>query len=167
MPLLFAILLSLITAFEPAHKFHVTYCRIAVEGTTAVARDRFFKDDLEQTLANVTQNPAYSMDVSQKQDSLFLAYFDERFSISDGNAALKGTLLSSGEELEGAETMWWVLIQYDASTPIRKVDMVNKLLVETFEDQKNIVQIQHFPSEKTWSLYFVEDDLAYSLKLDQ
>ena len=167
MPLLFAILLSVITAFEPAHKFHVTYSRIAVEGTTAVARVRFFKDDLEKSLANVTHNPAYSMDISQKQDSLFMAYFSSRFTISDGKQDLKGALLSSGEELEGAEAMWWVLIQYDAPSPIQKLDMVNKLLIETFEDQKNIVQIQQFPSEKTWSLYFVEDDLSYSLKLDQ
>ncbi|NQV73280.1 hypothetical protein HQ496_09160 [bacterium] len=167
MPLLFAILLSVVTAFPPAHKFHVTYSRIAVEGTTAVARVRFFKDDLDKSLANITQNPTYSMDVSQKQDSLFLAYFNTRFTISDGNEALKGALIGSGEELEGAEKMWWVLIQYDAAAPIQKLDIVNKLLIETFEDQKNIVQIQQFPSEKTWSLYFVEDDLEYSLQLDQ
>ena len=167
MPLLFSILLSLITVLPSAHKFHVSYSRIAVEGTTAVTRVRFFKDDLEKALASATANPSYSMEISEKQDSLFLAYFNSRFTLNDGNADLAPALMGSGEELEGAEAMWWFLIQYEAPTPIKKLNIVNKLLIESFIDQKNIVQIQHFPSETTWSLYFVEDDLTYSLDLVQ
>ena len=39
--------------------------------------------------------------------------------------------------------------------------MEQRILAEIFDDQKNIVQIQHFPSEQTYSLYCAEDAWEY------
>jgi len=82
--------------------------------------------------------------------------------VRDGSA-LKSDLISSGEEQEGQESMWWYMIQYQSPEPIQALHFTNTLLLESFEDQKNIVQVQHFPSEKSWSLYFVEDNVEYTV----
>jgi len=166
MTFLFAVIIALLASPQPAHKFHVSYSRVAVEGTTLVSRVRFFKDDLETALAAAASSPTFSMEISQKQDSLFLAYFSPLFTLNDGSSFLTGSIIGSGEEFEGSQAMWWYLVQYEAQSPIKKLHIVNKLLVETFEDQKNIVQVQHFPSEKTWSLYFVDDAEDYDLSFN-
>ncbi len=59
------------------------------------------------------------------------------------------------------------MLEFEADLPIQKVHLTNTLLLEHFEDQKNIVQIQHFPSEKSWSLYFVEDAKEFSLDFEK
>jgi len=148
------------------HKFHVTYSRIAVEGTTVAARVRFFGDDLSEALAKAQSIESYQIDASARQDSVFLAYFNSHFVLNDGHSILTGTLMGSGQEMEGQEPMWWYVVQFEAESPIERLHITNRLLKESFEDQKNIAQIQHFPSEKTWSLYFVDDDIDYLLEFD-
>jgi hypothetical protein len=165
LPLLL-ILTSLLSPEVAPHKFHVTYSRIAIEGNTVVARVRFFSDDLGTALGKELKQENYRVTASAEQDSLFLAYFDRHFILTDGDSTLDGILMGSGEEMEGKEPMWWYLIQFEAEKPLSKLHITNKLLTEAFEDQKNIVQIQHFPSEKTWSLYFVDDDLDYLIEFD-
>ena len=155
------------SAAKGAHKFHVSYARVAVEGTTVVARGRFFKDDLGTTLAAYSETDLDVLEISAAQDSLFQAYFNEQFVFNADEITLEGRLIGSGEEILGKETMWWYMLEFEADLPIQKVHLTNTLLLEHFEDQKNIVQIQHFPSEKSWSLYFVEDAKEFSLDFEK
>ncbi|MGB0651497.1 MAG: DUF6702 family protein, partial [Rhodothermales bacterium] len=60
------------------HDFHVSYSRLAVEGSTAVVRIRLFKDDLGQSLA-AREGRDLMVDISPEHDSLFTAYFNESF----------------------------------------------------------------------------------------
>ena len=59
--------------------------------------------------------------------------------------------------------MWWYLLEFQASSTIEGLHVDQRMLGEIFEDQKNIVQIQHFPSEKTFSLYCAEESWEYTL----
>jgi len=161
-PFLLAFLVNLSSPDQ--HKFHVSYSRVAVEKGDVVVRVRFFADDLNVALARAQKIPTYTNTAGSKPDSTFLAYFNTHFRIAtrDGSA-LKSDLISSGEEQEGQESMWWYMIQYQSPEPIQALHFTNTLLLESFEDQKNIVQVQHFPSEKSWSLYFVEDNVDYTV----
>ena len=150
-------------AREPvAHDFHVTYSRLAVEGTMAVVRIRLFKDDLAEALSEREKRDVL-VDTSPSSDSLFVAYFHEGFVMTSGTERLKGRLVGSGEEVVGKEPMWWYLLEFTAENPIAGLTIEQRLLSEMFEDQKNIVQIQHFPSEKVYSLYCTEDAWKYDV----
>lgn len=166
---MFWIILSSFLMASPgveAHKFHVSYSRVAVEGRTVVTRIRFFKDDLAKALAARTSNEDLTVSVTQELDSLFLAYFTETFKLSTPAGQLIGKLVGSGEEVLGKEAMWWYLIEFEASEPITTLHLSNTLLRDTFDDQKNIVQVQHFPSQKTWSYYFVDGSWEYSIDFE-
>jgi hypothetical protein len=76
---------------------------------------------------------------------------------------MAGSLVGSGEEVVGNEPMWWYLLEFRASETIENLFVSQRLLSELFEDQKNIVQVQHFPSEKTYSLYCAEDAWEYTM----
>ena len=149
-------------AWEAAHDFHVTYSRLAVEGTMAVVRIRLFRDDLAEALTK-REKRSVLVDTSTKADSLFQAYFHDGFVMKAGAETLKGRLVGSGEEVVGKEPMWWYLLEFTASKPIEKLSIEQRLLSEMFDDQKNIVQVQHFPSEKVYSLYCTEDAWKYDV----
>lgn len=131
----------------------------------AVVRIRLFQDDLGEALGK-REGHDVVVDISPEQDSLFQAYFNESFVMTSGEEVLTGTLVGSGEEVVGKQPMWWYLLEFQASSPIEGLHISQRILSEVFDDQKNIVQIQHFPSEKTFSLYCVEDSWEYEVAFD-
>ncbi len=163
MTILWAILLTLL--FTPPrdaeHKFHVSYNRVAVEDNIVVARLRFFKDDLGVALAELSGSESLLIDATPITDSLFQAYIASHFILESGEQRLTGGITASGEEVLGKEMMWWYLVEYQAPETISSLRLTNTLLLDSFDDQKNILQLQHFPSEDRWSYYFLEDDREF------
>jgi hypothetical protein len=135
---------------------------MAIEGTMAVVRIRMFKDDLNQALTFREERDIF-VDASPVSDSLFQAYFNEMVVLRSDDEIMAGSLVGSGEEVVGNEPMWWYLLEFRASETIENLFVSQRLLSELFEDQKNIVQVQHFPSEKTYSLYCAEDAWEYTM----
>jgi hypothetical protein len=148
------------------HDFHVTYSRLAVEDNMAVVRIRLFKDDLNQALSSRERRDVF-VDTSPASDSLFQTYFNEQFVMSSNDEIMPGRIVGSGEEVVGNEPMWWYLFEFNASQIIDELDISQRILSEEFEDQKNIVQVQHFPSEKVYSLYCVEDAWEYTVSFTE
>ncbi len=147
-----------------AHDFHVSYGRLAVEGSTAVIRVRFFQNDLVEAIQK--QNaPDFELAATSRADSVALAYIGRRLRLAAADRPLEAVVRASGEDMSGQEPMWWYLLEFTASTPIKDLELTNTLLFETFDDQKNIVQMQHFPSEKTWSFYFTPDSDHFSVAM--
>lgn len=140
----------------PAHKFHVTYGRLAVEDTQALLRIRFFHDDLEATLAAFAGDPAFRLAADPHSDSLFTRYFNRTFVLAQDGHALPGRIVSSGEDMDGRERVWWYLLRFDAPAPLLRFTVSNRLLFEAFGDQKNIFKVMHLPGEQTRSYYFVD-----------
>ena len=152
--------------YSELHDFHVSYSRLAVEGSMAVVRIRLFKDDLNQALSRREQRTVV-VDTSPSSDSLFQAYFNEMFVMKAGEEVLDGRIVGSGEEVVGNEPMWWYLLEFGASSNIETLYISQRILSDEFEDQKNIVQVRHLPSEKVYSLYCVEDAWAYQIDFRQ
>jgi len=149
-----AVLASFTVAPRRAHEFHVTYGRMAIEGNVAVARVRFYTDDLEATLARAAGVDVFRMETNPAVDSLFLAYFGRQFQFIVEGKVLDGTIVGSGDDVVDREPAWWFLIRFDAGEPIGDFRMRNALLFDMFEDQKNILKVVHLPDDTQRSYTF-------------
>lgn len=173
LPLLFGCLfLMVFTGMRPApepepikHKFHVSYGRMAVEKNVAICRIRFFKHDLEEALQAYHKKADFRLEVNPQVDSLYTAYFTAHFKLETEEGALQGAIAGSGEETMGQDEMWWYIMQFEADEPITAFNLKNTLLLDLFDDQKNVFKIQHFPSEKSLSYYFAEGAEEYAIDL--
>ncbi len=153
-----AVLAGLTVAPRRAHEFHVTYGRMAIEGNVAVARIRFYTDDLEATMARAAGEDSFLMETSPAVDSLFLAYFARQFQFIVEGKVLDGTIIGSGDDVVDREPAWWFLIRFDAGEPVGDFRMRNALLFDMFEDQKNILKVVHLPDETQRSYTFTAEE---------
>lgn len=149
---------------DERHDFHVSYGRMAVEGSSIAVRFRFFADDLEKTIRAFTADDESVITDDPASWVSFDAYLRGAFHLVADGDTLGGAIIGSGEDVMDKEPVRWFLVQYTAAGTIRRVDLVNRLLFDTFDDQKNIVQFRHFPSEKNGSLYFTPDRPVYDLR---
>lgn len=155
------LLLSLV-----AHDFHVSYGRMAIEDNVVAIQLRVFQDDFLKGLEGEGVPAGFKLATSPSSDSTSLAYISRRLHVVAAGDTLSARVSASGEDLSGQQPMWWFLLEYAAASTIESVTVGNTLLFETFDDQKNIVQMQHFPSEKTWSLYFAGDSDRFTIDMD-
>ncbi len=153
-----------------AHPLHLSTGQLLVERSTAYLRIRMFKDDLEQALAAHAGVPELALEPAPGADSLFLAYFAFSFELRANGVPLSGEILSSGEDLEsgdGDQRMWWVLVGFRSDAPIERVEIVNRVLFDHFDDQRNIVRILHAPTDRQRTLYFAApDDEPIAVRFD-
>ena len=151
-------------ATEPgAHKFHVSYGRMAVEDNMAMLQIRLFKDDLELALQQKFAEPEFTLAVDPHADSLFTQYFNEVFVLKQDEVAVPGHIVSSGEDEMAGEPMWWYMVRFDAPTALQTFTVRDVVLFDLFDDQKNIFKVRHFPSKKELSYYFAEGAEEYRI----
>ncbi len=153
-----ALLLGL-SANAPAHKFYVSYGRMAVEGSVAVCRVRYFQDDLQLALRWFSQDKSFELQPTASADALFLQYIEDRLRLVEDGRQLTASVLASGDERD----MWWYMVQFDGEEVIDRLEVTNKTLFDLLPDQRNIMKVSHFPSEKERTLYFVEGSDTYTL----
>ncbi len=161
-PLLGVSSLSPISPAGPSplpHNVHVTRGRIAIESSVAVARINFFRHDLEAALAAFHKKDGLSLDESPYADSLFLAYFDDRFSLLSFGAPVTPEILRSGE----AKDLWWYELQFVDRRDIDSVTVRDELLFELYDDQKHFLKLSFFPEGGSRDLYFVPGASVYNV----
>ncbi len=165
-------LLLLGTGAAPAgshrpHDLHITYGNLAVEGATAVYQIRVFRDDLVAALAGHAGESLLDMAASPEVDAIFLDYMEAHVRIRADGVLLEPALLASGEDELDREPVWWYRVQYRADAPVRQLSMVNTVLFELFDDQRNILRVVHFPGEARRTYYFApgEDSIHVSFPL--
>jgi len=146
------------------HPLHLSTSQLAIEEQVAYLRIRMFKLDLEAALASAAGRDSLRLEPTAAHDSLFLAYFAERYEVVLNGNPTPPVITASGEDVESAddeERIWWVQLRYDAEQPIVTVALRARILFEWFEDQRNIVRILHVPSGKQRTLYFAAPDDAW------
>lgn len=146
-----------------AHDFHVSYGRMAVEGASIAVRFRFFGDDLQETIRAFSGDDAATITDDPASWAQFEAYLADAFRLVADDDTLGGVIIGSGEDFMDKEPVRWFLVQFTAADTVQSVSLRNRLLFDQFDDQKNIVQFRHFPSEKNGSLYFTHDRPSYDL----
>jgi hypothetical protein len=135
---------------EPApalHDLHLTSGSAAVEDDFIITRIRFFKDDLEAALRGTGAGPDFVMEDDPAVDAAFMAYFRERYVVTVDGERLTPTLIAKGEDELDREPVWWYAVQHQAPRAVRVFRVRNTLLLELFDDQRNIVKFVHFPDE--------------------
>jgi hypothetical protein len=141
------------------HDVHVSNGRMAVEGTTALAQVRMFKDDLAQALSNLAGRDI-TLAATPEVAALATRYINRRLIVNAGGRVLVGRIVGSSEEAD----MWAYQIEYQAPTPIRSLILTNTLLFDLFDDQRNLFRVMFFPSERTESFYFVKGADEYRMQ---
>jgi len=144
-----------------AHPLHLSTAQLVVEETTLYLRIRVFKDDLEGALAARAGVERFDLSPTPESDAAFLAYLGTTLSIQADGAELSAAVISSGVDLEagqGDATVWWYLLSYESPAPVRSIAILDAVLFERFDDQRNIVRVLHSASGKQRTLYFAAPD---------
>lgn len=133
----------------PAHDFHVSYTRLAVEGTQIVAQIRLFSDDLTRALIERTKAQSVALG-SPASDAAFRTYLTSAFPVTVNGRALTPVVVSSTPDKD----MWAYVVTWTASAPVGAIALHNALLMELFDDQQNIVKVKHITSGKEETLFY-------------
>jgi hypothetical protein len=151
--LLFSFLLF--CSFE-MHQFHISKTDVTYKPTekTLQITMHIFIDDLEKSLEKQGVTKIYIGTEKEKQEanSLIIKYLQSNFSIKLNNKALAYDFL--GKETSNDKQAIWVYLEAKNVKDIKQIFIENKIITETYSDQKNIVQI-NVPSKKQG--YFLLD----------
>ncbi len=146
----FYLLLSffLLTSFY--HKFYVSISEVNHNTETAALEIsmKIFTDDLEAALEADTAEKLWIGDPDREvaaTDSLLAVYFDKKLIINVNEAERKVVFL--GKELEADVT--WCYLEIQDVPAVKSVSIDNRILMELFDDQKNLVHIYANGKEKS------------------
>lgn len=145
---------------EP-HPLHLSTAQLVVERSGLYLRIRMFKDDLESALAARAGLKEFDLSPTPQADSAFLAYLEQSLVIHADGEKLTADVLSSGVDLEagqGDATVWWYLLEYRTEATPRAITVLDEVLFDQFDDQRNIVRVLHSPTGRQRTLYFAAPD---------
>jgi hypothetical protein len=134
------------------HDVHVTHARLVLDGSHAVARIRWFRDDLERALGRPLAATAESR-------ATLTSYLGTHFRVRADGVALACRIEEDAPDQDpNGESVWWAVIQCDAARDIRTIGLTNTLLFDQFRDQQNLVTVIKAPEDERRSLYFQGGD---------
>lgn len=147
----FYLLLSflLLTSFS-YHKFYVSISEVNHNTETAALEIsmKIFTDDLEAALEADTSEKLWIGDPEREAvatDSLLAVYFDKKMTININGEKSEAVFL--GKELEADVT--WCYLEIQDVPAVKSVSIDNRILMELFDDQKNLVHIYANGKEKS------------------
>lgn len=147
------------------HDLHMAYGDLAVEGRVVAGRIRMFKDDLERALGPMVQADALSLAPGTEADALVMRYLRDHLEIEVDGTPLAANLLDSGQDELDRETVWWVVIQYEAPSPLETLVVRNTLFFELFDDQRNVFKFVRFPEQTQQTFTFTPDEAEHRIRL--
>lgn len=140
-------LLSL-TASRPAHDFHasVTQMQYDPTGKTFEISIRVFTDDLEKALTQELNTPV-RLSAGQKSDLILEKYIRSHFGYVAPQKQPKA-INYVGHEVEADAN--WLYLEMPYTEPFRGGLLKQNVLMEAFDDQVNMVNIQYQGQKKTF-----------------
>lgn len=146
----FIVLTSLL--FTQLHPFHVSVCDVEFkkESKSVQVSQRIFLDDLEQAInkkfnVNMIIDDENTFDY---RDSLIQVYVLENLHMTfDGNEKKRAYI---GNEVE--EDAMWCYIEYSGVKKMSSLEVRSTILLDTFDDQGNIIHFKHSEFEKSIKL---------------
>lgn len=153
------------------HDTHVSYARVVIDTSDAFMRIRLFKDDLTLALRTFAESDSLLLGATPEIDSLFLAYLNETFELNAGDVRLRPQIITSGEdELRaegGVQDIWWYELVFESEAVITGVTLNDRVLFETYSDQRNILKLYDARTDREHSFYFVEGSDSQSIEVGQ
>lgn len=138
----------------PVHEFHLSKCNIEYKASEKALQVtlHLFIDDLESALRERGIDQLYIGTEKEKEgvDIHIQKYLQEKFQLKSDTQTLQLVFLGK-EQSEDLAAIWCYLEVTDVET-IKHLTVTNNVLMDIFEDQKNIVSIKG-PEKK--SAYFL------------
>lgn len=131
------------------HDFHVSYTRMAIEGSAISAQIRMFGDDITKALIARSKAPSLTLN-SPQGEAAAQAYLAEAFPIVVNGRKLVPVVASATQERD----MWSYIVTWQSPVPITTITMHNAAMMEYFADQQNIVKLKHISSGKEATLFY-------------
>ncbi|MEM9339120.1 MAG: DUF6702 family protein [Bacteroidota bacterium] len=144
-------LILLITSF---HAFHVSVTDIEYkeEKKSLQISSRIFLDDLEETLRATTDNK--SLDITSEKDWDFVNKNLREYALK--NIKLHGDKGLMDLNYIGAEIdsdVMWVYLEVEKVKKLKSIKVVNRMLMDAYEDQENIVHVRAHGKVKSARLF--------------
>ncbi len=145
---LIGILLISLSASRPAHDFHasVTQMQYDAKEKTFEISIRIFTDDFEKALS-ASSNSKIQLAANDKYDPLIEKYVQSHFSYLNPQKQTKA-IKYIGHEIEADAN--WVYLEMPYTEPFKGGLLKQNALMELFDDQVNMVNIQYQGQKKTF-----------------
>ena len=142
-----------IALFALLHPFHVSVCSIhhAPDEQTLQITQKIFADDLEEALtAASTIGPVDVLNPpdSDALDALIDDYLRNHLQITVNGQVMEATYL--GHERE--EMALWCYLEVSGVPDIQSLSVRSTILIDTFDDQTNIVHVEYRNALKSMKL---------------
>lgn len=143
--------MTLLLCFFLLHPYHVSVCEVVYskESEAVQITHRIFLDDFEEALTEFTQLEDFVLlEDSLHSHQAIEQYFRKNFSIVVNGAQSKYTYL--GSEVE--DDLVWCYLEVTNVASLESIEMVNTVLTEIFDDQKNLVHYKIGGEKKSFIL---------------
>lgn len=136
----------LLTAFHPIH-ISVTEVGYSKEDKSLQVAHKVFVDDFEDRLEALYQvKLEIGLEKEHKDCNQFIMrYLNDNFSMLVNGKQVKGNWV--GKELDGPAV--WIYVEYPNVKKVKSIKVENRILLETFKDQKNLVHFNYNGDEKS------------------
>lgn len=142
-PRLLLLLLSglLLGARAPQHALYLSLEEIRYQAPTLSVGFRIFSDDLEDALRQYTGQSIPVIDHWQEEESqaAIMAYLQAKTSLTLDGRTVRLTL----DHIEPQQNATWIACRVMLKAPPHEVTVDNRLLLDVFDTQKNLVRIYH------------------------
>lgn len=148
-----SVFLFLIASWMPSnrHNFHASYGRMAVEGNKAYMKIKIFTDDLQDGLRRFHKLPNLEVKIDRVTEQKFQTYLNQKFVFNSGSRRLAGRVLNSSKE----DDMTAFVVEYVSPRNITSFYLKYAVLLDVFEDQRNLFKVIKTPSEVEQSYMFL------------
>ena len=172
MNLIFATLLffnvGVYSSTTAKHEFHLSKCDIhfSEEDRALQISLRIFIDDLEEAIAKVHNEENLKLCTkkeAERADSILVSYLSDNLLISIDNE-LKEIEFVGKEVSEDLLAVWCYFEVIDVE-PKGMIQVENKILIETFDDQSNLVVLK-YSKEQSEHFLFQKGETTGTLELN-
>jgi hypothetical protein len=142
------VIMSVLSASRPVHEFHASVTQMQYDPKERVFEIsiRIFTDDFEKALTEASRSRV-NLNGTGKNDLLIEKYIQSHFSYSTPQKQTK-TVKYVGYEVEA--DAHWIYLEMPFPEPFRGGSMKQNVLMELFDDQVNMVNIQYQGRKKTF-----------------
>lgn len=141
------------------HPLKLSHGRLDVEGDRMTVRVRMFWDDLEEVIRHMTADNRFRIGHTAEADSLVGRYLGQVLVLNADGARPTGRVIDSGEE----DDMFWYIVEYRSSAPIRRLTFRNEIMVDLFPEQRNVLQVRNPSRNVNRTFYFSSKKEEYTL----
>ncbi len=137
------------------HELHLSKCDIKhnTETSSLQITLNIFIDDLELSLKQGGVEKLYILTEKEAEDADYYIekYVSEKLMITVDGRPAEFTYL--GKEISEDMMAAWCYLEVNDVVDVRKLEITNKILIELYDDQKNIVSVKKNRDRKAYFLF--------------